>query len=372
MYKKKWLMILVAVIAGLTLLAVGCAKPAPTPSPTPTVQKFTFTYQLNWHTKHPEYAACIDPTIMPEFDTGAEKSLVNRLKKAGKAKGYELEFTLYPADELVKRKMALEGVKAGTLDMLSGSGSYYHGLVPEGDLDWMPYVVAAVGRDKFWNWFNSGEMEDILSKVHLEKANAVWLTDVLCGDEGVIRVGNQPYKTLEELKGAKIRCSGGLATRAGEALGVSPVTMATGEIYPAFQRGVLDGTIFPVYGLRDYKFIDMCKAYTSPGVFVWGDDLYMNKDKFDSLPKDLQGIFRDVSKEWGLWASAEYWPAYEDKFQVWAEDQGANFYTLPPDELAKWVKAVGPVWDWYASESPECAQEIKLLRKFLVSEGVEL
>ena len=364
---KKWLMMGLALVIALSLIVASCAPAKPV-----APQKFTFTFQTNWHTKHPQYAAYVDPTIMPEFTTGREKSFLNRIKKAASDKGYELEFTLYPADQLVKRKMALEGVKGGTLDMLGGSGAYYHGLVPEGDFDWMPYVVAAVGREKFWKWFNSGRMLEILEKVHLEKANAVWLTNVLAGDEGLIALGDKPYKTMEDVKGAKLRVSGGLATRAAEALGCSPVTMATGEIYPALQTGVLDGVVFPIYGLRDYKFIDMCKAYSEPGLFIWGDDLYVNKDKWDSLPKDLQEVFRKVAKEWSLWASTEYWPAYEEKFRVWATEQGCVFYTIPPDELARWVKAVKPAWDWYANESPYCAEMVKLLREFLAKEGISL
>jgi len=365
---KKGLLVLGMAVLVLALLLPACAKGAAPPTP----KKFTFTLQLNWHTKHPQYACYVDPTILPEFTSGTEKSFINRIKAEASKKGYELEFTLYPADELVKREMALEAVKAGTLDMFAGSGSYYHGLVPEGDFDWTPYVVAAVGREKFWKWFNSGKIKEILEKANLEKANAVWLTNALCGDEGVIGRGNKPYKTLEDLKGAKIRSAGGIATQAIELLGAAPVTMATGEVYPALQQGLLDGLVFPVYGLRDYKFIDMCKAYSEPGLFIWGDDLYMNKDKFYSLPKDLQEIFRTVAQEWGLWASTEYWPQYEDKFRVWAKGQGCVFYTFPPDELARWVKAVGPTWDWYANESPDCAEMVKLLKEFLAKEGIKL
>ncbi len=208
-------------------------------------------------------------------------------------------------------------------------------------------------------------MAQIKREAYEKKANAVWITNVLAGSSCLLARGNKPFKTLEDLKGKKIRAAGGLATRIVELLGASPVTLATGEIYPALQRGVLDGLMFYVYGLRDYMFIDYCKAVTYPAIYVWNDELWINKDKFYSLPPDLRKVFVETAKKWARWASTEYWPAYEKRLEEWAKKKGVVFYTLPKKELEKWDKAIQPVWDWYAHESPMCAEEVKLFKEFL-------
>ena len=115
-------------------------------------------------------------------------------------------------------------------------------------------------------------------------------------------------------------------------------------------------------------FIDYCKAVTYPPMYIWCDDLWMNKDKFESLPPDLQEAFKDTAHKWARWVSTEYWPAYEEKLRKWAEDKGCVFYTLSSEEEARWAKAVEPVWGWYAGESPDCAKEIELLKEFMAGQ----
>ncbi len=325
---------------------------------------FVINFQMAWHTKHPQYFAYVNPhKMVSKFSK--DQGFIPMVKKEAKKLGYKLRFIIYPANQLVKRKMALEALKDGTIDMLASCATYFHGLVPEGDIDWMPNTATLVGREKTWKFLNSGEMEKIKKQAYEKKANAVWVTNVLAGSSCILARGKKPFKTLEELKGKKIRAAGGLATRIVDLLGASPVTMATGEIYPALQRGVLDGLMFYVYGLRDYMFIDYCKAVTYPAIYIWNDELWINKDKFNSFPKDLQRVFIETAKKWAIWASTQYWPAYEKELEEWAKAKGVVFYTLPAKELDRWDKAIAPVWDWFAKESPLCKKEVELFRAFI-------
>ncbi len=357
MAKRVWLS-RVFLVVSLVLAAIFLSGPVS------YAKTYTIAFQMSWHTKHPEYCAIVNPHRMVKRFS-KDQALLEMLKKAAAEKGYKLRFIVYPADQLVKRKMALDALKDGTIDMLASCAAYYHGTVPEGDIDWMPYTATIVGRGKTWDFLNHGEMAKIKRDAYLKKANAFWITNVLCGSSCVLARGSKPFKSLEDLKGKKIRCAGGLATRIGVALGVSPVTLATGEIYPALQRGVLDGLLFYVYGLRDYMLVDYCKALTFPPMYIWNDELWINKDKFYSLPKDLQDIFIKVSQKWARWASTEYWPAYEEELTQWAKKRGVVFYTLSKAEQERWRKAIEPIWSWYAHGSKGCAREVELLKAFV-------
>ena len=133
-----------------------------------------------------------------------------------------------------------------------------------------------------------GEFHDIIASAYLEKANAVWLTNVICGSSGIIGRGMNEYGTVDSLKNIKLRAAGGVSTRVAKAWGAAPVTMATGEIYPALQRGTVDALIFYAYGLKDYKFFEVAKTFSKPPVFTWADDLWINKQAMERLPQDLQ------------------------------------------------------------------------------------
>jgi len=312
-------------------------------------KSYNLKFQMAWHTQHPEYKA------YQEF-----------IKMVDEASGGRLKFTLFPASQLIGREQALDGLAKGTIDMMAGSAVYYHGMVPEGDVDWLPYMVLG-NREVFWDFMNyrgggnRGEFRDIIYDAYLKKANAVWLTNIICGGEGIIGRGNNAYDSLEKIKGIKLRAAGGVATRVAAAWGASPVTMATGELYPALQRGTVDALIFPMYGLKDYKFFEVAKTYTDPPVFIWCDDLWINKDSFERLPKDLQTILYDVAHKWGRWASVEYWPAYEEENKKWCEEKGVKFFEMSDADIEKSREMMKEVWDWYANESPECKRLIELL-----------
>ncbi|MDD5099950.1 MAG: TRAP transporter substrate-binding protein DctP [Syntrophales bacterium] len=307
--------------------------------------KYNLKFQMAWHTQHPEYKAY--------------QQFVKMIKKETDG---ELSFTIFPADQLVGREEALEGLKKGTIDMLGSCASYFHGMVPEGDIDWMPYISLG-NRDKFYDFFNGeNEFANIIRNAYLKKANAVLLTNILCSSSGVIGAGNKEYPTVDSLKNIKLRAAGGVNTRIAKAWGASPVTMATGEIYPALQMGTLDALLFYAYGLKDYKFYEVAKSFTGPAVYIWADDLWINADAWAKLPKNLQDKLKKVAREWARWASLEYWPAYDKEIEVWGKSKGVKFLEFDEANVAKSKKMLEEVWIWYANESPDCKRLVELYR----------
>ena len=311
---------------------------------------YRLKFQMAWHTQHPEYKA------YQEFVKRIEKETDGQLK-----------FTIFPASQLIGTNEALDGLKSGTIDMLAGCATYYHGMVPEGDVDWLPYI-SLNNRARFWDYMNNdqggeaGEFHDIIYKAYLEKANAVWLTNVIAGSSGIIGRGDKAYDTIDSLKNIKLRAAGGVSTRVAKAWGASPVTMATGEIYPALQRGTVDALIFYAYGLKDYKFFEVAKTFSKPPVFTWADDLWINQKALEKLPKDLQNTLIKVAREWGRWASVDYWPQYEAENEKWCIDNGVKFVTMDDENIEKSKKMLKEVWDWYANESPGCNRLVELIK----------
>ncbi|WP_461834195.1 TRAP transporter substrate-binding protein [Desulfothermus sp.] len=308
---------------------------------------YNIKFQMAWHTQHPEYKAY--------------QKFIKMVEEESKGK---IKFTVFPASQLVSRKEALSAVKNGIIDMLASSAAYYHGMVPEGDVDWLPYV-SSLDRSKFWHLMNDpgSEFYKIVHDAYLKKANAILLTTIICGNEVVIGRDHIAFKTLEDLKNKKIRAAGGVATRTVLALGANPVTIATGEIYPALQRGTVDGIVFPVYGLKDYKFYEVAKTYTLPPLYTWNDDLWINKRYFKRLPKQLQKVLKDCAYKWGKWASLEYWPNYAKEIQQWVASKKVEKHHFPPEEVERIKGAVKPVSEWYSKESKGCKRLIEILRE---------
>lgn len=308
-------------------------------------------FQMAWHSQHPQYKA------YSEF-----------IKRVEEATNGELKFTVFPASQLIGTNEALDGLKNGTIDMLGSCGSYYHGMVPEGDVDWLPYV-SLNRRELFWDLMNNkeggenGKLHDIIYNSYLKKANAVWLTNVICGSSGIIGRGETQYNTVDSLKNIKLRAAGGVSTRVAKAWGACPVTMSTGEIYPALQRGTVDALLFYAYGLKDYKFFEVAKTFSRPPVFTWADDLWINKDSIERLPQHLRDTLVKVSHDWGKWASCEYWPAYEAENEKWCIENGVKFVEFDEANIKKSKEMLETVWEWYANESEDCAKLVSIIRQ---------
>ena len=332
-------------LAVIVLAFMAAAAPG-----TALCKTYRLKFQMAWHTQHPQYKA------YQEF--------INRVEEST---GGQRKFTVSPASQLIGTSEALDGLKSGTIDMLAGCAAYYHGMVPEGDVDWLPYV-SLNHRAEFYDFMNgakeasSREFHDIIYNAYLDKANAIWLTNVICGSSGIIGRGETAYDTVDSLKNIKLRAAGGVSTRVAKAWGASPVTMATGEIYPALQRGTVDALIFYAYGLKDYKFFEVAKTFSKPPVFTWADDLWINRQAMERLPEDLQKTLARVAREWGRWASVEYWPGYEDENEKWCMEKGVRFVTMDDANVAKSKEMLTEVWEWYANESQGCARLVELIR----------
>jgi TRAP-type C4-dicarboxylate transport system substrate-binding protein len=76
----------------------------------------------------------------------------------------------------------------------------------------------------------------------------------------------------------------------------------------------------------------------------------MNKDKWNSLPEDIQNIFTEVSGEW-IEKHGKVW-TYYDKVGIdyFLTFEGREVIDLSPDEMGRWVAATAPLIDQYISE----------------------
>jgi TRAP-type C4-dicarboxylate transport system substrate-binding protein len=106
----------------------------------------------------------------------------------------------------------------------------------------------------------------------------------------------KPVKTLEDLKGKKIRALG-LNNEVVAKLGGTPVAIPLNDMYESLSRKVIDGfTGFGLSGVKGFKLDEVCKYYLDSG---YGSYLvgvvFFNKTKWDSLPPDIQKTVEEVN-----------------------------------------------------------------------------
>lgn len=166
---------------------------------------------------------------------------------------------------------------------------------------------------------------------------------------GLIHTTKKPVQKLEDLKGLKLRATG-LSAKIVTALGAAPVGTTMPETYDALRTGVAEGALAPLMALKDFRWGELTKysienygSSYSVGFFV-----VMNKNKWNSLPPEIQKVFTQVSEEYTDKVGA-LWDQTDKDAVEFMKSKGVKFLPLSKEEDARWAAAVKHLQDDYVA-----------------------
>lgn len=277
--------------------------------------------------------------------------------------GGKLEVKVFWPGQLVKTKEAFDALRQGMIDGYSGSLLYFAGLVPEVNCQWLPF-----------NWSDPADAKEVmLKKGYMDimsqataKHGVTYLAPLSVATMGLMT--KFPVKTLEDLKGKKIRAVG-MEAHIVSALGASAVAIAGAEQYMALQRGTVDGTDYPWYTMEKYKFYEVLKyiidpAFHTPGVI----EIVINTDTFKKLPADQQKAVKQAALN-AMEYSFSMTPQFDQVALESAQKRGVKIIKLSNEEVKRFRKALQPLWDAQAKRSELSAKLVEILRAHLKAKG---
>jgi TRAP-type C4-dicarboxylate transport system substrate-binding protein len=236
-------------------------------------------------------------------------------------------------------------------------------------LPFLPFATADKGSEVIWKLYE--KYPSIQKEFSDVQPLLVWASSPY-----ILITTKKQVKTLEDWKGLKIRATGGPPTEQIKALGAVPMLIPMPDVYDAMDKGVIDGASVPFEAVHGFRFYEVAKNYTIVPMSAVYFTLAMNKQKWNSLPKDIQDAIKSVSGLQGSRAmgGGAYDGAEKDVVAlIQAGKYTMNRYVVPPDELARWSKVAGePLWqDWVkkmqAKGKPEAkeilATTLELLKK---------
>jgi TRAP-type C4-dicarboxylate transport system substrate-binding protein len=261
-------------------------------------------------------------------------------KEVEKRTNGRVKITIHHSGTLTDANNCYEGVVNGISDIGQSVLSYTRGRFPLMEvLDLPGYPLSAQVTTKVCDEFYKKFMPKEFADTHVLYMHA--------HIPGTITTVKKPVRTLEDMKGLKIR-STGLATKIVEALGATPVAMPKGDQYDAMSKGVVDGTVSTPNELLGWKVAEVAKYSTLLLDVGYVSCMFvtMNNEKWKSLPADIQKVFTDVSNEWVEYTGKE-WNRIEIEGFQHGKKVGHTFIYLTPQEQARWRNAVKPLQDNY-------------------------
>lgn len=170
---------------------------------------------------------------------------------------------------------------------------------------------------------------------------------------------------LSDLKGLKIRTMTPQQADLLKPYGAIPVTIATGEVAPALQRGVVEGLLTASAG-GGKLWIDMLK-YNYRVALSWGPSMVIaNKKAFEELPPGVQETLQNASKKWGEWVTETMADDESKLTKKFVEEKGLIVTPSNPRDIAEARKIAVTVWEHTASKAgPEAIEVLKEVRVLL-------
>lgn len=312
---KKFLLVILLVVLISGLIFGGCAKPAP-----PKV------FELSYALFQPAAAAL--SVANAEFAKEIERGTNGQVK-----------ITVHHAGSLLTGPAMYEGVRTGIADMGNCLTVYNPGTFPFTSIAELPAQADS-------GWAVSNAMYDFLAKYQPKEWNDVHvLTTVGDGfNIGAIAMAKTPILKLEDWKGKTLRV---VNPKVVTALGGTVKDLPMADVYDALSKGVIDGEVGSAEPLKSWKLADVAKHITINAGVVQPSIMWyniMNKDKWNSLPPDIQKTITEVGREY----SGKLGLVWDDQ-QVagieYAKSVGCTIYVLSQDEAVRWTAAILPVID---------------------------
>ncbi|WP_376877979.1 TRAP transporter substrate-binding protein DctP [Albirhodobacter sp. R86504] len=191
--------------------------------------------------------------------------------------------------ETVPTERMGEAQKNGIVDMFLLPAGLYLNVVPEGEafagsnLD--PMELRAAGGI------------DLVNEAFAAKGNAKVLAHVDGGGSFFLWTNQKPgidEAGQLDLTGIRLRSSP-LFRAFLEELGATSVVQNASDVYTSLERGVVQGTAYPVTGVRDFGWDKFLKYRINPGFFQTDVLISMNLDSWNALSDEAKEIVNQAA-----------------------------------------------------------------------------
>lgn len=287
--------------------------------------------------------------FLPASSNAHQKLIMPWCEKINKESGGRLKCQIYPSMQLGGTPSQLiDQARDGIADVIWTAATFQAGRFTKTEVFELPFMInsAEKGSPALW---------DYIQKNSLDEFKGVKLLATHFHDLSPIHLGKKSVKSLEDLKGLKIRVPSRMSAKALAALGALPVQMPAPAVPEAISKNVVDGATLPWEVTTALKMQEICKTHTEPGSSHAGISntlmvFAMNQTRYNSLPPELKSVIDNNSgRETSRWAGKS-WDSFSAQSRKLAIDRHNTINVLSESEYQRWVKATQSVDDGWIKE----------------------
>jgi len=282
-------------------------------------------------------------------ETAGEPGFINKQKWAESVKemsGGRIEIEILPIGAVVPHTDTLDAVGSGILQGHLTDPSYFAGKDPAFAM--MGNLVGA-WSDPFelLGFMQSGGGHELYAEL-VEPYGVHFIGAAATEPEAF--VSSKPLRSVEDMKGLKLRAPEGMVYEIFSKAGASPVALPGSEVFTALDKGVVEAADYTVFatnqsqGMNDIAHYPLYPGFHSLPLI----DISMTKSVWDELPEDLkailnasvdQFIFQHVYSVRKLDADAVATAKENPDIEIinWSGDERAKFRRIAQQEWENWA-----------------------------------
>ncbi|MBB6217444.1 C4-dicarboxylate-binding protein DctP [Anaerosolibacter carboniphilus] len=267
-----------------------------------------------------------------------------------------IKVSIYPDSQMGTDQEINEQILSGALDMNTPLLATLTSFVSEFELFDLPYLFTS--SEEAFNALN-GEVGEKFNAA-LEEKGLIGL-GYWTGGFKQITNSVRPVKNVADLSGLKIRVSQSpILVSQFRAINAGGISVPFSELYSALQTKAVDGQENPYANIASKKFYEVQKYMTISDHGFMGYAFIMNKNKFDSMPEDLQAMVKEAAKEATEW---EWEKTAEKDVEYLQEikDAGMVIDEFTDKEKAEFKEATKSAYDEFSKmeKGPELLEAVK-------------
>lgn len=262
--------------------------------------------------------------------------------------GGRVKVIIHPQQNLMRPIDAWEGVKSGIVDIALIFSGYFPDQFDLSSSITLPFLIpnGRVGSRVIWSLYQHfPEIQEQMAEV---KILSLWTSEPY-----FLLTSRKQVKIAEDLRDMKIRTTNILAADMINLLNSNPIFVPMAETYLALKVGAIDGILAPALPILDFKLYEEAKYCTYVPTVCDYSMLVMNKGIWDEMPSDVQKALMNIS---GETQAMRYGSVFDSDHRELPQIAKATSheiieYTIPNEELAKWINIAGkPIWNSWVNK----------------------
>ncbi|WP_104201943.1 TRAP transporter substrate-binding protein [Billgrantia saliphila] len=265
-----------------------------------------------------------------------------------------IDFDYHHSGQLLTADEQLPGLRAGSVDFMFHTLSYITRSLPILGITGLPGVVNELYRHP--ERLKLGSPLMALINEQLAEENLY----MLCSGGGILEpeyiwsTEENPIRSLEDLRGKKIRVVGYEATTALEEYDIGATRIPSSETYQALQRGTVDAGIFnisTIVGRSLHEQLAVCYKLPITGFTVAP---FMLRDRWDNLDGEVRAALEEAAQ----WYDDNFIEhcneeVYPNEYWPMMEEAGIEVIDPSEEDLTAFNESTEAVWEHWKSEVGE-------------------